>query len=218
MTTPYYLKTILDAIPVENKPILYGDEACPMKGNFKGWALITQEEYKSPFMEYSSLRGKQRHFPHFWVPIEEGPVEQYQRLDWQSWMIGEGNSEWITVVTEGFHFQPLSIFQIDALAHIHALLHTEFYVPHIVADSTLDCGICSPALGGDSWGAYEEAPIRERTRESILVRAKQILGTSDIVYKHLDTLGLAITTLSHEVHDLRGEVAALRSKHYPEEG
>jgi len=118
---------------------------------------------------------------HFGNP-KTGPLDQWVQVGTVAWAEVSGNTNWISVETEGHSGDALTASQLENAAQLLAWLHTNYAVPLVISDSpaTGVAGLTGHGLGGAAWGGHYDcpgAPILAQ-RGAIIARAQQILGTS----------------------------------------
>jgi len=151
------------------RPIPYVDEAPPMR-EYRGWILHVVVGDGSPYNYFCGLPKGKRAFSHLWV-AKNGRIEQYQRLNRQSWAQASGNPYWWSVETEGKPDEPLTKAQIRSLAAWHVWCGAK----DAVTNKTTGRGIGTHSMGGARWGGHEcPGRIRAGQRADIIAEVKRI--------------------------------------------
>jgi hypothetical protein len=120
---------------------------------------------------------------HFGNP-KSGPLDQWVEIGTVAWAEVDGNSNWISVETEGHSGDSLTPSQLENAAQLLAFLHTGWGVPLQISDSPASGtpGLTGHGLGGSAWGGHYDcpgAPILAQ-RGAIIARAQQILGADPV--------------------------------------
>jgi hypothetical protein len=116
---------------------------------------------------------------HFGNP-KTGPLDQWVEVGAVAWAEVSGNTNWISVETEGHSGDSLTPSQLENAAQLLAWLHTGYGVPLVASDTPASGtpGLTGHGLGGAAWGGHYDcpgAPILAQ-RGAIIARAQQILG------------------------------------------
>lgn len=110
--------------------------------------------------------------------MADGLVEQYVDTANKSWAQGAGNTQYLSVETEGVPTQPLTNNQILAFAGIMAWAHNLYNIPLVISDTPGQKGLITHAAGGAAWGGHTGCPgtIRANQRGAILYLASLIVN------------------------------------------
>ncbi|WP_377271938.1 N-acetylmuramoyl-L-alanine amidase [Peterkaempfera sp. SMS 1(5)a] len=142
----------------------------------RGLCLHVQDDTNSPYGWFNTPSSQAS--SDFWVRLD-GHIEQYcdTGVDY-AWAQAAGNPFYASVETEGHPDTPLTLEQVESVAHIYAWGHAEFGWPLKVVDSTTEHGFTYHGVGGSAWGGHTGCPggIRKAQRQTILDRAAEILG------------------------------------------
>ena len=116
---------------------------------------------------------------HFGNP-KSGPLDQWVEVGTVAWAEVSGNTNWISVETEGHSGDSLTASQLESVAQLLAWLHTTQGVPLAISDTPASGtpGLTGHGLGGSAWGGHYDcpgAPILAQ-RGAIIARAHEILG------------------------------------------
>lgn len=118
---------------------------------------------------------------HFGNP-KTGPLDQWVEVGTVAWAEVNGNTNWVSVETEGHSGDSLTPSQLENAAQLLAWLHTTYGVPLVVSDTPASGtpGLTGHGLGGDAWGGHYDCPGTPilAQRGAIIARAQQILGAS----------------------------------------
>lgn len=114
---------------------------------------------------------------HFEV-YKNGSIEQYLDTAMTSWCQMDGNADYISIETEGFHTEPLTAAQVAAIALLMAWLHVTHDIELELAEKPGDKGFGWHGMGGAAWGGHTSCPGDQRRaqRHEILVRARAIVA------------------------------------------
>jgi len=116
---------------------------------------------------------------HFGNP-KSGPLDQWVEVGTVAWAEVDGNTNWISVETEGHSGDSLTASQLENVAQLLAWLHTGWGVPLAISDTPAagTPGLTGHGLGGADWGGHYDcpgAPILAQ-RAAIIARAQQLLA------------------------------------------
>lgn len=115
--------------------------------------------------------------PNFQV-YKDGTIHQYLPFDWQPWCQIDGNFNYAAIETAGLHSEPLTLAQLDAIARILAVYHTDMGMLLSTADKPGERGFGTHAMGGAAWGGHPcPGTIRTAQRSAILSIAQ---GSTDM--------------------------------------
>lgn len=154
------------------RPVKYVGEADRFEAEPLGWILHVVVGNGSPWGTFERAPAGSRRFSHLWIS-KTGQIEQYQRLDYESWAQSGGNGKYWSVETEGFPTEPLTDAQLNALAAWHVKSGTVDAVVNRVGAR----GIGTHVMGGAAWGNHScPGLIRASQRGEILERARVIRG------------------------------------------
>lgn len=107
----------------------------------------------------------------------EGGIHQYLPLNWRPWCQVDGNQKWAAIETAGMPNEPLTGFQIQAIARILAAYHNRHAMPLQVTDSVNTAGFGTHSMGGPAWGGHScPGTIRAGQRPAILAAAKAMIA------------------------------------------
>lgn len=114
---------------------------------------------------------------HFEV-YKDGSMEQYLDTAVSSWCQMDGNADYISIETEGYHTEPLTSKQWHAIARLLAWLHVEHGIELKLAEKPGDPGFGWHGMGGAAWGGHTMCPgdKRRAERHGMLVRARAIVA------------------------------------------
>lgn len=160
--------------PAVWRPVSYADEADTL-GAVRGWLPHVVVGDDSPHPWFEQLTGKKRAFSHLWVS-KDGDIEQYQRLDRESWAQRNGNDAWHAFECAGFPGEPMTDAQLAVLAawHVWSGARDE------IADSPSGRGIGTHSMGGRAWGGHDcPGEIRAAQRGEIIRRARVLRGQEE---------------------------------------
>lgn len=117
----------------------------------------------------------------FWVSKTGHIVQFVETGKDRAWAQAAGNKYYASAETEGYHDEPLTGAQIEALAKIMAWGARRFGWPLVVIDNTTGRGLTWHGAGGASWGGHYDCPgeIRKAQRARIIERAQRIADQSD---------------------------------------
>lgn len=153
------------------RPVSYAGEAPQLPAPL-GWILHVVVGNGSPHGLFQRAKKPNRRFSHLWV-AKNGTVEQYQRLDRQSWAQAAGNSSYLSVETEGMPGEPLTGPQLNSLARWHAWSGTA----DTIATRPGQRGIGTHEMGGAAWGGHAcPGKIRSGQRGEIIRRAQALVS------------------------------------------
>lgn len=152
------------------RPVTYAHEAGKFRDSPLGWILHVVVGDGSPWGTFEHAPRGKRRFSHLWV-AKDGTIEEYTRLEMESWAQVAGNATYWSVETEGHPTEPLTDEQLNTLASWHVYSGT---ADHVV-DSVGGHGIGTHQMGGAAWGGHAcPGPIRTGQREEIIHRARMI--------------------------------------------
>lgn len=142
----------------------------------RGLVLHVQEGNNNPWgwFEHDGVEASSD----FWVS-KLGEIVQYVDTGKdRAWAQGAGNAYYASVETEGFHNEPLTGAQIEAVAKIMAWGHARFGWPIVSIDNTTGRGLTWHGAGGAAWGGHYDCPgeIRKAQRARIIERAQQLVN------------------------------------------
>lgn len=145
---------------------------------------------------YNWVAGDHNMSCHFEV-YKGGTVEQYLDTKDTSWCQMAGNADWISIETEGFHTEPLTAAQVDAIAGIVAWLHATHGIPLQIANTPNDHGFGWHGMGGSAWGGHPDCPgpQRKAQRQQIL----DIAQGDDMSDAQVQQILKAIAGVPHDV-------------------
>jgi hypothetical protein len=99
-------------------------------------------------------------------------VHQMLPLDWQPWCQQAGNYQYAAIETAGLVSQPLTDYQVGAIADILTYYHDEMGMPYQLANAPGQRGLITHAAGGAAWGGHPcPGTIRTAQRPAILEEA-----------------------------------------------
>jgi Putative peptidoglycan binding domain len=154
------------------RPVSYAGAAGAFASTPLGWVLHVVVGNGSPFGTFEHAPVGDRKFSHLWVD-KGGRVEEYTRLDMESWAQSAGNATYWSVETEGFPDEPLTSDQLDTLAAWHVYSG----VPDVVVDRVGGRGIGTHVMGGAAWGNHScPGIVRAAQRPEIIRRARILRG------------------------------------------
>lgn len=109
---------------------------------------------------------------HFWVS-KAGAIQQFIDTAFQAWAQGAGNYNYLSVETEGWTTEPLSVEQTAGFASIMQWAAKTYGVPLVVTDTPGARGLITHGAGGVAWGNHPGCPgtIRAAQRADILAAA-----------------------------------------------
>lgn len=113
---------------------------------------------------------------HFGNP-KSGRLDQWVEVGRVAWAEVSGNTNWISIETEGKSGDSLTVSQLENAAQLLAWLHANYGVPLQISDSTRP-GLTGHGLGGSAWGGHTDCPGVPilNQRPAIIARATAILG------------------------------------------
>lgn len=118
---------------------------------------------------------------HFGNP-KTGPLDQWVEVGTVAWAEVNGNSNWVSVETEGRSGDSLTPSQLENTAQLLAWLHTIHGVPLAISDTPAagTPGLTGHGLGGAAWGGHYDCPGTPilDARAAIIARAHEILGAA----------------------------------------
>lgn len=116
---------------------------------------------------------------HFGNP-KSGPLDQWVEVGTVAWAEVSGNTNWVSVETEGHTGDSLTASQLENTAQLLAWLHTTHGVPLAISDTPAagTPGLTGHGLGGAAWGGHYDCPGTPilSQRAAIIARARQLLG------------------------------------------
>lgn len=117
---------------------------------------------------------------HFWAS-KTGVIEQYVDCADKAWAEAAGNSQYVSVETEGYNTEFLTDAQLNAVSRIYAWGHSQFGWPFVVQNTPGGQGFTWHGAGGAAWGGHPDCPGNSRRWQmpEILRRAQN--GTEDDV-------------------------------------
>jgi N-acetylmuramoyl-L-alanine amidase/Putative peptidoglycan binding domain len=138
----------------------------------RGLIVHVTQGYGSPFGWFntpSSLASS-----HLWLS-KTGVYEQFVDFATKAWAQEQGNPYWISVETEGYTTEDLTLFQITRLAELYAWGMAEMGWPAKLAAGPDDSGLGTHAMGGSAWGGHPcPGDLRTSQLPEILALASQI--------------------------------------------
>lgn len=105
---------------------------------------------------------------HFQV-TKDGKVFQYLDTGVSSWCQSDGNRDYLSVETQGFPSEPLTIAQVSSLASLYRWLHTMHGLPYQVADTVGARGFAWHGMGGTAWGGHFGCPGNLRKAQRVVI-------------------------------------------------
>lgn len=98
-----------------------------------------------------------------------GGIHQYLPFNWQPWCQADGNYHYAAIETAGMPDEPLTQYQLEAIASILAVYHDEMGMPLQLANSAGQPGFGIHSMGGQAWGGHTcPGTIRANQRQAIL--------------------------------------------------
>jgi hypothetical protein len=108
-----------------------------------------------------------------------GGVHQMLPFDWQPWCQINGNFNYAAIETAGMPDEPLTDYQMHAIASILKVYHSEMGMPYRITDSPGEAGFITHKAGGLAWGGHDcPGSIRAAQRSEILRIAAGSSSTS----------------------------------------
>lgn len=99
----------------------------------------------------------------------EGGVHQYLPLEYQPWCQIEGNFQYAAIETAGEPDEPLTAYQITAIAKILQAYQGHLGMKLQIADEPGEAGFGTHQMGGAAWGGHPcPGTIRAGQRQQIL--------------------------------------------------
>jgi len=147
---------------------------------------------------------------HFEV-YKDGSIEQYLDTADTSWCQMDGNPDWISIETEGFHTEALTDAQVQAIAGIMTWLNQTHHIPLRIANTAAEHGFGWHGMGGTAWGGHLDCPgdKRKAQRQQILtIAAGDDMSAADVakivadvqaVNQNVKALSTALAATPHDV-------------------
>lgn len=118
---------------------------------------------------------------HFGNP-KTGPLDQWVEVGTVAWAEVSGNTNWVSIETEGHSGDSLTPSQFENTAQLLAWLHTTHGVPLTISDTPAagTPGLTGHGLGGAAWGGHYDCPGSPilAQRGAIIARAQALLGAA----------------------------------------
>jgi hypothetical protein len=107
----------------------------------------------------------------------DGLIEQYDDTGVASWAQASGNSDYLSVETEGVPGDPLTQNQVLSFGKLYAWMHQVHGIPLAIADAPGQRGLIGHGEGGYAWGGHLDCPgpARLAQRSQILYIASLII-------------------------------------------
>ena len=102
--------------------------------------------------------------------MADGLIEQYVDTAYKSWAQAAGNTDYISVETEGQPTEALTAAQVASFGRIMSWVNAAYGVPLVVIDTPGQRGLITHGDGGAAWGGHYDCPgaIRKAQRSAIL--------------------------------------------------
>lgn len=165
-----------------------------------GLVLHVQAGNGEPFGWFSNPTA--RASSNWWVG-KDGRIVQYVDPDTgAAWTQGVGNSQWVSVETEGWPSEALTPAQVECVATIYAAGVERYGWPVQLSDSPTTPGLGWHGMGGAAWGAHYGCPgdARLSQRPQILALVNPITGgltMSDIAAILTELANLSASVITH---------------------
>lgn len=151
-------------------PVSYAVNARLFARQPLGWILHVVVGNGSPYGTFERAVSPNRRFSHLWV-AKDGRIEQYQRLELESWAQAGGNGTYWSVETEGYPGEELTAQQLHSLAAWHVFCGAS----DTIADQVGQVGIGTHSMGGKAWGSHACPGIVRSAQRGEILRQAQIL-------------------------------------------
>lgn len=117
---------------------------------------------------------------HFEV-YKNGTAEQYLDTAVSSWCQESGNNSYLSIETEGYDTEPLTVAQLHTVANIMAQLSHAHSIPLQLAETVGQRGLGWHGMGGAAWGGHTGCPgaLRKAQRSTIIETAHAILNGNE---------------------------------------